>query len=105
MKVKGVELPENCTLEFCDDGIKVTVTLNVSYKLLKYMPENTYEGRRFCVYFTSKKVPLPKATPRNIIDTFKYLQSEMMALIRVRKSFMLTDEARHISDNSIKLKY
>lgn len=106
MKIYGLSLPDNCSLHFHANGIKVRVSLNIEPELLKFVPKGkSAKGDKFFVYWCSINLPLEKCSAKNIEDTFSHLLNVAMQNIRKMKKLMLDDQIRRLEEKQTKLEF
>lgn len=98
MKISGLDqLPDNCSLHFHANGIKVRVSLNIERELLPYIPKGKVDrGDKFYVYWCSKEIPLAFCTPKNIRETYEYLLNNTMRNVREFKKQHLDSQIKKL---------
>jgi len=106
MKIHGISLPDNCTLSFHANGVKVGVSLNISKKLLGLMPRNNvWKGNKMFVYVLSKEIPLKYSTPKNMKAAYEHLLNKAMQNIRLKKLELIDDEITQLEQCQQKLNF
>lgn len=93
MKISGINLPDNCTLTFTANSIKVRVSLNISKSLLKFVPKGKYsKGATHYVYWVSQDVELKYCSPKNLRGVYSDLLYKAMANVRRMKIELLNSQ-------------
>lgn len=107
MKINGIlPLPDNCSLEWTANFIKVRVSLNIEKELIKFIPKNKLcKGKKFWVYWVAKEIPLVHCTPKNIEETYFNLQRKAMINLRNYKKRMLDNQINNLKFKQTKLKF
>jgi hypothetical protein len=97
MKITGLSLPDNCSLNFHANGIKVRVSLNIEKGLLKYITrDKVSKGDKHYVYWCAKDIPLKHCSAKNIENTYMYLLNNAMINVRKYKQYMLEEQINNI---------
>lgn len=106
MKTSGLDLPDNCTLIFHANGIKVRVSLNIPRELRKFIPkERLHKADEFFVYWIQKDIPLEFCSVKNIKDTYEHLLNITMQNIRMRKQEFLQHQINKLQQIQPQLEF
>ena len=106
MKISGLSLPDNCSLNFHANGIKVRVSLNIEPELLKYVPKGkSAKGDKHLVYWCAKDIPLKYCSAKNIEDTYHNLLNRAMQNVREMKREMLKDQIQKLQNSQTKISF
>lgn len=106
MKISGLNLPDNCSLHFHANGIKVRVSLNIEPELLKFVPKGkSSKGKNFLVYWCAQDIPLKQCSVKNIEETYKWLLNKCMQNVRRMKQEMLEKQISQLQSKQIKLNF
>lgn len=107
MKINGIaDLPDNCSLNWNANNIKVRVSLNVERDLVRFIPKNKlHKGKKFWVYWVAKDIPLIKCTPKNIEETYYHLQRVVMINLRNFKKAKLNSQIKSLKSTQLVLDY
>lgn len=106
MKTSGLDIPDNCTLIFHANGIKVRVSLNIPKELRKFIPkERLYKADEFFIYWIQKDIPLEFCSAKNIKDTYEYLLNVAMQNVRMRKQEYLQSQINNLAEKVIQLEF
>lgn len=106
MKTSGLDIPDNCTLIFHANGIKVRVSLNIPKELRKFIPkERLHKADEFFIYWIQKDIPLEFCSAKNIKDTYEYLLNVAMQNVRMRKQEFLQSQINNLADKITQLEF
>lgn len=99
-KFESKDLP-NLHLEFTEDGLKVTVTLNIPKDLRPYLAKNKVQKcKKLYVYWCSYTITC-KPTKQVIIDIYNQLMSNAMINVRNAKIQKIEVEKQKIINQPI----
>jgi len=107
MKISGLpELPDNCSLKFHANGVRVRVSLNIEKELIPLVPKGKLQrGSKFFVYWCAEEIPLIYSTPKNINMVYENLLNRAMRNVRQMKKEMLDSQIRVLKAKQIKIKF
>lgn len=105
MKVIGLDLPENCTITFGVNSIKVGVTLNIPRELLPFMPREKVWKKKQLIYWVSQEIPLEHCSAKNISDLYYHLLNKAMRNVREKKQLMLSSQIMNLKLQQQKLDF
>jgi hypothetical protein len=90
MKVYGFDIPDNCSVSFHDQGIRVRVSLNVPEELQPFIPkESLAKGKEFCVFWVSQDIRWKECSKSLIEKSYHLLLNRVMQNVRVKKQELL----------------
>lgn len=83
MKI-NLELPDNCTLQFDNGKVYLSVGINVSNEAKQYLSSNNlFRGKKY--WFYSLRKPLNNVSKKEIFDTYNVLLARCMFRCREAK--------------------
>ena len=106
MKTSGLDIPDNCTLIFHANGIKVRVSLNIPKELRKFIPkERLHKADEFFVYWIQKDIPLEFCSAKNIKEVYEHLLNTAMQNVRMRKQEFLQHQINKLQQMQTQLEF
>jgi len=106
MKISGINFPDNCSLHFHANGIKMRVSINIEKDLIPFVPNGKLQkGDKFFVYWCATEVPLKYCTPKNLSETYNYLLNRVMINVRRMKQEKLHAEINKLENIQTKLDF
>lgn len=106
MKTSGLDIPDNCTLIFHANGIKVRVSLNIPKELRKLIPkERLHKADEFFVYWIQKDIPLEFCSAKNIKEVYEHLLNIAMQNVRMRKQEFLQYQINKLQQKQTQLEF
>jgi hypothetical protein len=99
MKVYGLDIPNNCSVSFCDEGIKIRVSLNVPEELKPFIPkESLAKGQEYCVFWVSQELKWRECSKARIVQSYYLLLNRVMQNVRVKKQELLQHQIDQLKE-------
>lgn len=106
MKTLGLDIPDNCTLIFHANGIKVRISLNIPKELRNFIPiDKTHKATEFYIYWVQFDLESKYCNDKNIRSIYNKLLNAAMRDVRVAKQKFLQHQINKLQQTQTQLEF